>query len=393
MLSKKQKKSLSRLIPYIHIGTVLLVFVSILSVLVPHKNLYWGVSYMDNFEHIEKVYYNSQYVQENPSGWIPDEIVNAYAGVKYIQGTPPILITPDTPPLGRYLIGLSVILTNNPNYSVLLFTILMYYLLYVAGKSVYKYKTTALLLPLMVSLEPLIRNQLVYTPLLDTFQVAFLLLCLIFFNRALVKNARVYLWFSLASAMLGLFISTKFFATGVTIIIACYVVLLINKRLKDMVRLTVVLPIAILVLLSTYSAVFTLGYSLREFLGIQRWVYDYHKSQLILPFTIWPLLYLNKWYVWWGDTPVISDDHWRISWPVITSLTLIATPLYYLKKVTGSISIQIYMVWSVVYLLFFSLGQVTSRYLIILIPILYLVSLYIIEQLVVLKLSNNDNKN
>jgi len=130
-----------------------------------------------------------------------------------------------------------------------------------------------------------------------------------------------------------------------------------------------------IVLLLSYIRSFILDPNIFSFLGIQKWVFLYHKSQLILPFSIWPLLLLNKWYVWFGDRPVISDPQWRITWPLLTLFTLVTVAYYFLKKRDNK-PVEVIMIWSILYILFFSFGQITSRYLVILFPIFYIVNIY-----------------
>lgn len=368
MLSKKNANKL------MYIALNLLVLGNIISVIVSHPATYFSTNFSSTFQSIEKAYFNSQYIKKNPDGWIPDEVVNTYAGVKYVQGVSPILIAPDTPPLGRYLIGLSVIFFNNPNIIVLISAVLSLCLMYALGMQVFKNSILSLIPVSLFSLEPIFKNQLIYTPLLDIMQLVFLLLVFVFFNKGLIKRA--LLFFILSSIFLGCFISTKFFATGLTVVTAMFFVLLYNKFYNKLLRMAYSLPLALVVLLLSYVREFVRSPHILPFLGVQKWIFIYHKSQLILPFSIWPLLLLNKWYVWYGNEKVISDSQWSISWPIITVLFLLTSFLYFMKKIKKNISLEVLIFWVISYILFFSFGQVASRYFVILIPILYIVSFY-----------------
>jgi hypothetical protein len=336
---------------------------------------------------LEYVYQNSQYVSKEPSlGFVPDEPINAYAGGAYIKGTSPILIAPDTPPLGRYLIGLSALLTNNENIANLLAGISTIVLLYLLGLQIFQKKLTALIPPLLVSFEVIFKNQLFYTPLLDLLQLPFLLLCFIFFNRAVESNPKKKLvFFILANLALGAFISIKFFITGFTIIGAWLLVLILNRKDKQATQnylyLVLSLPLSLLVLLGSYFRVFLENHNLRQLFGIQKWVFLYHKSQLIHPFSVWFLIMANRWYVWFGDEPIISDPQWRVTWPIVLILSLITVVLYLLRKIPRKKEVEVILAWIVVYIAFLSVGQITSRYLVIYIPALYLASTYLAEHL------------
>ena len=167
----------------------------------------------------------------------------------------------------------------------------------------------------------------------------------------------------------------------VTISHSWYLVLLFHKDVKKLIALTLTFPSSVAVLLLSYSWVFAFGYTLNKFLGIQKWVFLYHKSFLILPFSVWPLLLFNRWYVWFGGKPVIADGQWSVSWPIVTILSFATTILYLLKKIPKNNAVEVLMCWVVVYMLFLSTGQTFSRYFVILIPILYIITVYGITSL------------
>jgi|GEM_PF-987333 len=382
MKTNYQKFKKYNLLNIINLLLLFTIIVNIGFMIWQNKDKYINFDYQKRYINLETIYKNSQYVNKNAKDWIPDEIVNSYAGGAYIKGINPILIAPDTPPLGRYLIGASSFLFNNENIIILFCGLLILTFMYLLGVQVLDNKTLSLLAVLLISLEPIFKNQFVYVPLLDIIQLSFLLPSFYFFNKGLRKEGKIQLFlFFLASVFLGFFISTKFFITGITIIFSWYIVLLLNKLKKGLINLTFVLPIAFLILLLSYIRVFSFGYDLKKFLGIQKWVFLYHKSQLILPFSVWPLILFNRWYVWYGDKPIISDFQWRISWPIIFIFSLITIILVLLKKIPRKIEMETLGIWVILYVLFFSFGQITSRYLVIYIPILYIISLYGIKSL------------
>jgi hypothetical protein len=343
---------------------------------------YLKFNFRQGVDTLDDNYVNSQYVSKKPKYIIPDETINSYAGWKYVNGESPILIAADTPPLGRYLIGISELLFNNANIVTVVFAVLSLLLMYLVGKQILKSSILALTPPLLFSFEPIFKNQIIYSPLLDIIQLVFLLSAFYFFNRGVNKGKSI-LYFIMVNIFVGLFISTKFFVTGATIMVALSVVLLLNKNFKDFKKFILTLPISILILLGSYIRVLELNYPLNKFLGIQKYVFLYHKTQLIFPFSIWSLILFNKWFVWYGDKPIISDPQWQITWPVLTIITIVGFILYFFKKIRKSFGFEVLLIWSVFYFLFFCFGQITSRYLIILIPVLYITSIYIIKELFV----------
>jgi hypothetical protein len=367
---------------FLSLAMVAVIAINILSVLYPLQSKYLDHDFWKGFPALKQTYLDSQYVNKHPKGWIPDEAVNAYAGAAYVKGVSPILIAPDTPPLGRYLIGLSALLFGNENILNLFFAVGSLFMLYMVGVQIFKNSLLSLLPPLLFSFEPIFTNQIVYTPLLDIIQLFFLLCIFYFFNKSVMKKSNLWIDFALSNFFLGCFIATKFYITGITVVAALVITLLCLKKFRECFYYLLTVPIAIFVLLLSYVRVLFDNYTLLKFLGIQKYVYVYHKSQIILPFTVWPLLLFNQWYVWFGDKPVISDPQWRVSWPIITLGTFGTSLLLLFKKIKIAPPILSLILWSVVYLVFFSIGQISSRYFVILVPILYIIVIYGVREVV-----------
>lgn len=382
-MARESGMKISSLSQKIFFLSLLLTIISVGFLLISNSAKYFTYDFWDRYESLKNAYGSSQYVMKDPEGWIPDEVVNAYAGASYVaEGVSPVIIAADTPPLGRYLIGLSAVLTGNENMFIIISGIGSLIVMYLLGKIIFKSSFFALMPVFLLSLEPIFRNQFKYVPLLDIMQLFFLLLAFLFFIKGIEKKIttrRIVVFFSLASLFLGMFISTKFYATGVTIVAAWYAVLLWNREYKRMLYLTLTLPISIFVLLLNYVQLLFQGYSFREFLGVQKYIFEYHKSQLIKPFTIWPLLLLNQWHVWWGNKPILSESQWLITWPILTINMVILFVVYLLRKVPRSKYLEPLLFWSIIYMLFFSFGQITARYLVILIPVMYILFFYTIK--------------
>lgn len=361
---------------FIFLLLTVIIVLNLFNVIWDNKDKYFKYDYSQRYSKLENIYKNSQYVNKKPLGWIPDELVNAYAGGAYIKGVSPILIAPDTPPLGRYLIGISINLFNNENIIILACGLMSLIFLYLLAKQVLENTLLSLLTVALFSFEPIFKNQFIFVPLLDTIQLSFLLPCFYFFNKGLKSQKKAFRYYFLSGIMLGAFISVKFFITGLTVAAAGYAVLLLHKKWRDMYFYSFGLLAAAAVLLINYIQLFFQGYSVKKFFGVQKWIFLYHKSQLILPFSIWPLLLLNRWYVWYGNKPVIQEVQWRISWPIALIISLLTIVLYFLRKIPKKTEFEVLALWTVFYILFFSFGQVTARYLVIYIPILYIVGMF-----------------
>jgi hypothetical protein len=382
MKAKKTIQLPSWIIPVVCSLLILGIVFNIGSVVFQQHTKYLAQDYWKRYPALKQIYADSQYANKNVKSFVPDEVVYAYAGGAFIQGAHPLLIIPDAPPLGKYLIGISVLLFQNEHTIMIIAAVLSLVLFYFLAKQILSSTLLALIPVFLYSSEALFKNQLVYTPLFDLMQLVFLLGSFLAFNRGLFSKKRHTIFFALACALLGFFISTKFFVSGITIIAAWYIVLFIRRDKKRLLSLTAVLPLVPVILLATYSRVFAFGYSLRDLIGAQKWIFIYHQGQLIKPFSIWPLLMLNQWYVWWGDKPVLSDSQWTILWPIITLCSAATIILYILKKIPKKAEIEVLMIWAICYLLFFSIGQITVRYFIILLPILYILTMFGISMIV-----------
>lgn len=381
-------KYLQKILP---IFFILIIFVNLLSVLIPNRGKYLTFDYGKRFNGLEEVYNNSQYVKQNVKNWIPDDTVYAYVGGVYLKGISPILLNPEVPPLGKYLIGLSIALFNNENIVNLLSGLMALLMLYLIGRQIYRKKLTAFLPVVFITADPLIKNQFATTPLLDLMQMTFLLSAFYFYNLGLTRKKSLTP-FVIAGIFAGAFISTKFFITGATIFASFLTVPLLLKTWSKFKESLVILPVSFAVLVLSYFKYFLLGYNLREFLGVQKWIYLYHKSKLLYPLSVWPLLFFNKWYVWWGDKPIISDPQWTLFWPISTVLSLLTIILYLFHKIDRKKELLVIMIWVIYYSVFSSLGQISARYFVIYFPPLYLLSFYLIEQLFVKYVIKEKNK-
>jgi hypothetical protein len=78
---------------------------------------------------------------------------------------------------------------------------------------------------------------------------------------------------------------------------------------------------------STYIVYFvSYGGSIQNFIRSQLWIFHFWADNpvngvKIIGATI-PLLILNKYYVWWGDMPIIPYEDWTIMWPISTIICL-----------------------------------------------------------------------
>jgi predicted membrane-bound dolichyl-phosphate-mannose-protein mannosyltransferase len=351
---------------------ILLVVIAfnVFSVVLSQKDKYFSSNYWQEFPKLKKVFYDSVY--KNKDGeFISDTVVYSYAAGSLARGESPILENPEAPPLGKYLIALSILIFGNPNIVIAFFAASVLVLMYLLGKQILKNDLLAVIPPVIFSFEPMFKNQIIVTPLLDIIQAAFLLAVFYFFNKSREK-ARPLLYTLLTVVFFGFFISTKFFGTGVSVVAALFLSLLIHKQWKLIKYYVLLLPLSALILLATYTRVLLDGYPLNKFLGIQKWVFLYNKGHVREPFSIWPLLLFNKWHT---GGMVSFDSQWLITWPLITIVSFITFIVGFVKRKIKP-EAEMLLFWSAFYLMLMTLVDATARYFVILFPVLYITATY-----------------
>ncbi len=359
---------------------IIVIFFNVFSVVFEQKEKYFSSNYQVNYSSLQKTYYASIYKDKHGT-WLPDEILYSYIGGALVKGKSPILLNPEVPPLGTYIIGLSTVVFDNPHVVIVFFALLSLYLMYLVGKQIYPSRLLALIPPLLFSFEPMFKNQLIYTPLLDIIQLTFLLAVFYFLNKALQTKSKFLFYVVLVNVFLGFFISTKFFGTGMTVVFAILATFFIHREWKRLSIALLTMPISVIILYATYFKVLLDGYPLNRFFGIQKWIFLYNSGHLRKPLSIWPLLFLNKWYISSGKFSVSSDPQWLILWPIITSISLLTVLASVLKRLCRR-EVEPMLIWIIAYLLLMSFVDANARYFVIFMPILYMTALYGIIELV-----------
>lgn len=153
----------------------------------PYTFKYLSNDYWRRYPALKKKYYDSIYANKKGQ-FIRDEYVYSFAAGSLIKGVSPVLVNPETPPLGKYITALSILFFRNEHIMSVLFGVLSLVLLFLVGRQIFSSSVTAFLPVALLSFEPLFLNQLVITPLLDIIQLVFLLSFFYFFNKAQVSK-------------------------------------------------------------------------------------------------------------------------------------------------------------------------------------------------------------
>ncbi|MBI2028377.1 MAG: glycosyltransferase family 39 protein [Candidatus Levybacteria bacterium] len=381
--------------PFYNLLCVVLFLVTIsqpLYILFQNKEAFFAKGYMDLYEQYHNLYNSSQYVQKENPGIIPDEALEAFAAGTFLKGLNPILIVHDQPPLGRYILSLSILLFDNVNTIIVL-------LFFLSGMGVFLiarlilHNTLLSFVPLAIFInEPLFVNKFYYSPLLEPIQLPFIIFAIYFFMQGIIKK-NYFKWFIYTSVMLGFVISIRFFILGVLLVFTMVLYFLIKKKFDKKFALFILsLPIAAIILLVSYTRTIQLGSSILQIFGIQKYIFYYHRAQLSLPFSFWDLLFFNRWHTWWGERTIISDPQWIFIWPFSAFLALFFSLLGFFRKISVSEPEKVIVIWIIVYSLFLSLGETSTRYFPPLLPFVYIIATSFLVKIILLLKSKFKSK-
>lgn len=366
------------------LAAIVISIVALVCIIVPLSNNFSKLNEKFDEKVYEKKYNNSQYVIPQSKQPISDEELLSYAGYRYAQGLNPVLINSDHPPLGKYFIGWFTMLTGN-NHVVSLFFGLGCIMLLV---SFVFYLTRSALLSsitfLMMSIDSVFLDQMIYSPVMDIIQVFFLLLYFWIYLLWIKKKKNVLL-IPLGIALGALAAIKLYFPAFVLLFITGIHLLLLKKRLKEIVFFIGLLAgLAFVTYTASYFNYFTQGYSFKEYLGTQKWIFLFWKNNSIDVANYYgaviPFLLFNQWKVWWGDKQFIQFEHWTVFWPLFFILGFTSV-LYFVPKLKKNYfnGISTFLaLWIIAFTVYLCLIPISPRYIMMLyFPIYILFALFL----------------
>jgi len=274
------------------------------------------------------------------------------------------------------LIGVSYILFKNDTPLILLSGIAVLIAIWWIGKTIFGKSLFAAVPVALFSIEPLFVNQFRVVPLLDIIQLPFILFSLIVF---FIETNKKYYWATMI--ILGLVAATKSIVPTILLLATFSLYLILIRRFAHLKMLMVMSPVAMGVFALSYLRTFLNGYSFADFIGFQKWIFLYQQSKLIFPLSFWRLMLLNEWQAWWGDRSLQTTSDWTILWPLLILLPFVFVILAYFRKFIMHPFARLLLLWIFVYEIFLSTGAVVTRFLLPLLPILYIVGTYVVREM------------
>ncbi len=296
-----------------------------------------------------------------------------------LQGDSPFHINPETPPAGKYLYGVSILLKNNPYYASLFYYFTALTLFFILTTLVFDEKRKRYMATLLFALSPVFFSQIGQVGL-DLPQVCFLLLHIIFLFVLAKPNVTAVgkIIFAVMSGIgLGLFTGAKIgvFSPIIFLVGAWY--LWQKKRVHE---LLIIMCTAPLTYAAAYLPYFVAGHNIIDWLKAQKWVVNFYFVSQIksIPFMAVMTLFSGVYMGWWDSIVYVRE--WTILWPlsVVMLLLLLSRRFWKNTKIT--------LEWK--YLLFLSIGLLTlncfipfwPRYLMMILPFTLLIITQFLEK-------------
>ena len=310
-------------------------------------------------------------------------------GYKYVTGLDPETLQAEVPPLGKQFFGLSILYFKNPLVIQLALGVLSVFMLYLLGFLLFQSPVPALIVVILQTLDPQFRL-LLADAYLDIPALFFLLLSVYFFLRA-EKDVR---FFIPASFSLGLLMAVKFWLNGLLLLAVYLVYLFFRQNFRSFIAYIISLPFILVGFVIPYLPSLVRNPDPMAFLRLQSWMADWWAGNARAPWGgIFPIIFSGRWPTWWGRKELLRVREWTPLWFPALILSLISFIFSFqtrpeqsrrisnlkLKIINGP-AVFVGM-WALVYLSFLSLTSVFPRYLVLLTPFIYLLSVYFLKSL------------
>lgn len=341
MVNLKQMKK------YIRLGLFLFIVLSFFSFFATHANYFFRPF---DSEYFGDLYSRSQYVVGAASkGGIGDDGLYAFAGYYYLfQHGDPSSVNFEHPPLGKYLIGLSILLFKNENVINIIYAVLLSVITFYLSKRILKKTTLSLICVAILTTDPLIRDHLIRS-FLDIPFTLFFVIAVYFFLKSLSKP----LFFALSQLFWGITFSVKFFPSF--IFVYGYMILVILIRNKKLLRpffmTSVIIPV---VYLFSHTAYFVYHPSLIEFIQHKKWVFSWWSSSPILIGNIWKNILTGRYIDSVGAQRI--NDLWTPLLPITVIFALLNAPFRNLETQNEKVILYGLCIVYLLYVSFFTGG-------------------------------------
>lgn len=332
------------------------------------------------FSRFDEVYWKDKY---DHSQWklplsvrtLGDDGLYLYEGYRLTTGGDPTLLNAEVPPLGKYLIGTVIRVTGNGYWFGFITTVALLFVFYTLAKALLPRGILPLALTTLLATDPLITNQYTLT-MLDALQSLWLILFLYLFTKFTCEKSKNN-WLLIASGVsLGFFGETKFpLLLPIPISIVFMSLIFAKNRMKNIgiffggITFGYLLP---------YAFYFLSGNTLLDWLRVQKWIVAFYLHAKLIPTYGSALINLltgsfqNIFSRTWLHT-----EHWSPIWTLVTVSLLF---LFRRQTIQDKQWRPIFLL-AIIVLGFYAVIPFWTRYLVLLLPLLYLLFGFLIRKL------------
>lgn len=331
------------------------------------------------FSSFDEKYWKNKYEQ---SQWklplsirtIGDDGLYLYEGYRLIHGSDPTSSNAEMPPLGKYLIGLSIILFGNGYLYGFIVTLSIVTVTYLLAKSIFKEAALALSIALLLATDPLITNQYALT-MMDALQA--LLLTAYFYILFSIRpsHSRETLFHaSIAGLTLGLFSVTKLpVLTPILIVFGGGYVWRTTKKPRHLLGMAAGVVTGYMI---PYSVYFIHGHTIIDWIKIQKWMVSFYLHSNLTPTwgsslsVLFTGMYQNIFSRQW-----LPSSEWTPVWGILTFSALTAGVMRIRTRVSH-LHHDVLLATLVVIIAIYACIPFWTRYFVVILPLLYIIGAY-----------------
>lgn len=263
--------------------------------------------------YISNIYSKSQYVVGSGSQGIGDDGVYAFAGHYYLFENGDVTnVNFEHPPLGKYLIGLSILLFKNENFINIFYFSGVLIVTFLISQLVTKNKLISSLSVFTVSVNSMFLDHLIRS-FLDLPFTLFLLLSIYFFMKTFNDHKFIYL----STLFLSFAFATKFFP-AVIFILAVYIALLYFYKKDYLIYFIISLSLIPFIYLLTHISYFLNHHTLVDFIKHKKWMVAWWSGSPIIIGNIWKNIFTGKYIDSVGN--IRLTEGWNYLIPIVTVL-------------------------------------------------------------------------
>lgn len=330
----------------------------------------------------DQAYWQDRYEQSQWRLHLSDRVIGddglyLYEGYRLIRGGDPTLSNAEMPPLGKYLIGMSIILFGNGHIYGFAVTLLLLLTAYLLAKKILTETLPALAVTILLAADPLITNQYTLT-MMDALQALLLVTYLFLLSRTGSSKHHAF-YVALSGLALGLFSGTKLPVLAPLLGLAG--VWCIFTQTKKILSIVLFFVSAVAGYMLPYTGYFFQNHTIIDWLKIQKWIITFYRQGNIAPTwgsSITTLLtgyYQNLFSHSWERAA-----EWSPAWGLLT-LNIPVAIVVWIKTKKKELHTLLIPGVALVIIGIYAVIPFWTRYLVVVLPLLYIAGISMLSRL------------